>query len=217
MSKNQLAGLGAALVIAAGATTAVLWPGGPAPISQPAPAGTVLAQGAVEVCDTSDGGSGQCAVCEAVLAYDSAPDAGGTVAAIVRTIECGYPYDPGSDIAMPGPIMFGMGAIGHGNIHGGGVVQQTTQARIATASPAVSALDPASLGCACARVGGSDCQWQGPDDPQGNTPDPVPCPVGLTMRPGTCSGGDCVPTFCWETEQREKCGGAGCQMAAECK
>ena len=170
-------------------------------------------QGATEICD-SDGGTGQCSVCEAMLGYDQSPDAGGSFVSVIRVIECGDPYDPGSAIAMPGPIMFGMGA----QTLKGGQRQQTTQARVATASPAVSALDPASLGCACARVGGSDCQWQGPAGfvPQ-DPPDPVPCPLQMTMRPGTCSGGDCVPTFCWETEQREKCGGAGCQMAAECK
>ena len=213
MSKNQLAGLGAALVIAAGATTAVLWPGGPAPAdvqSAPAPSPgappLVPAQGAVEVCDDQrDGGSGQCAVCEAVLLYDSAPDAGGTVQGIYRVIECGDPYDPGTPIPVPGPVR----ALGGGMLKGGGTVAQpATQARaqlsLASAAASVSGLDPNSLGCACADAdpANTDCQWQQPDDPQGNTPDPVQCPLQFTMRPGTCSGANCVPKSCWETELR---------------
>jgi hypothetical protein len=104
--------------------------------------------------------------------------------------------------------MFGMGSqsLGKGNIKGGGTVaQQTTQARVATASPAVSALDPNSLGCACAAAdpARTDCQWQGPNAMDGTTPDPVQCPLATTMRPGTCTGADCVPKSCWETELRK--------------
>ena len=234
MTRNQLSVLGAAVLVAAGATTLALWPGDPvAPIAlwlngptavdvqQLAPANSVPVQGASEICDTRqiDGGnSGQCAICEAIHAYDAAPDAGGSMLVVTRVIECSDPYDPGSDIAQPGPIMFGMGSqsLGKGNIKGGGTVaQQTTQARVATASPAVSALDPNSLGCACAAAdpARTDCQWQGPNAMDGTTPDPVQCPLQLTMRPGTCTGADCVPKTCWETELRRA---PGDSMPADC-
>jgi hypothetical protein len=35
----------------------------------------------------------------------------------------------------------------------------------------------------------------------------------LTMRPGTCSGADCVPKTCWETELRHAVGDS---MPADC-
>ena len=69
MTPKTLAAAGAAIAIMAGAATLALWPDGPAPqsVQSPAPVGATLAQSAVEVCDTSDEGSGQCAVCEAIV------------------------------------------------------------------------------------------------------------------------------------------------------
>jgi hypothetical protein len=65
MTRNQLSVLGAAVLVAAGATTLALWPNGPAPqsVQSPAPVGATLAQSAVEVCDQSDGGDGTCRIC----------------------------------------------------------------------------------------------------------------------------------------------------------